>query len=601
MTLGLFRLAVTATIVGAVSGPAPVSAEEVGAFWQSARDRYNQMSDDACDGNSSAFRELMQAAIMEEHPVAQNDLAWVFGTERCQYYANDVEAVAELQLSSADAGYPVAQNNIAVKFMEGTGVTQNTDLAIDYFEAAIRAGYGKSAARLGVYFAEGIYVERNIARAEQLLEDAYFHDADPSMIAELADALDVAVVGTDPAPEPMDRWAYYDGEASWDLVQNGALLSSVFVGRDQETGDYYYGLYRVSDDPMIHFMGAAVSHANGSDTDLDINGCGAQNCLIDYGDSAQVRIPISRRNQAAMLEAFKAGSQVKFRYQTEASYAVNQFKTMTMGLKGSRKAIEDLERLAPAPAVRVDPPGGGGPDSDVVASARPAAPAPAPVPTTPVPTVQAPTYTGGPSYYHENTSNGDIFCAAEQRPDYSTGFYNELTEIQQNSWLNSLTGNVKPAATEYLTTATTAWQSGLHSSSSIMVFYKNGAVKELQNTARDGVFDIYDVLSGSWQIEDGRGIVMNLRSKWKYYSSGYDHFQCTGGSVALDRAYGPRDGNANSSWQTCSIQFNCERWSDNFPEKKSTSYYGSLVEWAPGDVAPKQMIWTQKQLELRRN
>ncbi|MEC8195338.1 MAG: hypothetical protein VX228_03220 [Pseudomonadota bacterium] len=166
-------------------------------------------------------------------------------------------------------------------------------------------------------------------------------------------------------------------------------------------------------------------------------------------------------------------------------------------------------------------------------------------------------------------------------------------------WLNSLTGTVKPAATEYLTTATTAWQSGLHSSSSIMVFYKNGAVKELQNTARDGVFDIYDVLSGSWQIEDGRGIVMNLRSKWKYYSSGYDYFQCTGGSVALDRAYGPRDGNAKSSWQVCSIQFKCERWSDNYPEKKSTNHYGSLVEWAPGDVAPKQLIWSQKQLAGR--
>ncbi len=582
-----------ACLLGLMSSGGVAVAEDAGAFWQPAREKFNKMSDDACDGDGAAFRELMQAAVMDEHPVARNDLAWVFATERCAFYDDDIEAVAYLQQQAADAGYPVAQNNIGVKYMEGTGVEKNVSLAEDYFEAAMRAGYGKSAAQLGIYYAEGVHVERNISRAEQLLEDAYMLEADPDMIGRLADALDQAVVGgggTEPEPAySTDRWSYYDSEASWDLVNNGALLASVFVGHDAEFGEYYYGLYRVSDDPMIHFMGVSVEHSGGRETELDMNGCGGQNCLIDYGDSGQVRIPISARNQAAMLEAFKSGDTVKFRYQTQASYAKDQFKTMTMGLKGSRQAIETLEREA---AVSRRSSGQARPTAQV------SVPQPAPSTQT---TVAEPTYTGGPSYYHENTSNGDIFCAAEERPDYSTGFYSELTEIQQNSWLNSLTGTVKPAATEYLTTATTAWQSGLHSSSSIMVFYKNGAVKELQNTARDGVFDIYDVLSGSWQIEDGRGIVMNLRSKWKYYSSGYDYFQCTGGSVALDRAYGPRDGNANSSWQTCSIQFTCERWSDNFPEKKPTNYYGSLVEWAPGDVAPKQMIWTQKQLELRRN
>jgi hypothetical protein len=346
-----------ACLLGLMSSGGVAVAEDAGAFWQPAREKFNKMSDDACDGDGAAFRELMQAAVMDEHPVARNDLAWVFATERCAFYDDDIEAVAYLQQQAADAGYPVAQNNIGVKYMEGTGVEKNVSLAEDYFEAAMRAGYGKSAAQLGIYYAEGVHVERNISRAEQLLEDAYMLEADPDMIGRLADALDQAVVGGGGSePEPAystDRWSYYDSEASWDLVYNGVLLASVFVGHDTEFGEYYYGLYRVSDDPMIHFMGVSVEHSGGRETALDMNGCGGQNCLIDYGDSGQVRIPISASNQAAILEAFKSGDTVKFRYQTQASYAKDQFKTMAMSLKGSRNAIEALEQEAAMRAQRL--------------------------------------------------------------------------------------------------------------------------------------------------------------------------------------------------------------------------------------------------------
>ncbi len=579
-----------ACVAGVVGGVGVARAEDAGAFWQPAREKFNQLSDEACDGNGRAFRELMQAAIMEEHPVAQNDLAWVFATERCQFFADDIEAVADLQKQAADAGYPVAQNNIGVKFMEGTGVEKNVSLAEDYFEAAMRAGYGKSAAQLGVYYAEGVHVERNISRAEQLLEDAYMLEADPDMIGQLAEALDQAVVGGGSEPQPAystDRWSYYDSEASWDLVHNGALLASVFVGHDAEFGEYYYGLYRVSDDPMIHFMGVSVAHAGGRETELDMNGCGGQTCLTDYGDSAQVRIPISARNQAPMLEAFKSGNTVKFRYQTQASYAQDQFKTMTMGLKGSRKAIEALERQA--------------------ALARPSSvpPTPAPQASAPrsAPSAQAkvaePSYTSGTSYYHEDTKNGDRFCQAEDQAEFPPHFFSELNELQIKGWVEEPTGLLKPANLDYLNTATTLWSGGLHSSSSgQLVFYKNGAVKELQHTARDGVFDIYEVLSGSWQRDPARGVVLRLKSKWSYWQSGHDHYECTGGTLASNTSFGFRDGK-NASWRSCSIVFKCERWSDERPERKPVQYHGSLVEWAPGDVAPKQLKWSQKELKGR--
>ncbi|WP_299350526.1 hypothetical protein [uncultured Shimia sp.] len=150
-----------------------------------------------------------------------------------------------------------------------------------------------------------------------------------------------------------DRWSYSDGEAGWDLVQNGDLVARVFLGRDYDTGGFYYGFYRVSDDPMIHFMGVSVAHSDGRVTELPAEGCYAQNCMTEYqgGDgiaSAQVRIPISPSLQADVLEEMKSGKDITFRYQSEANYAEDSFKRMRLGLKGSRKAIEALES-APTP------------------------------------------------------------------------------------------------------------------------------------------------------------------------------------------------------------------------------------------------------------
>ncbi|SMP27696.1 tetratricopeptide repeat protein [Shimia sagamensis] len=571
---------IAACIMGLVGGVGMGMAEDAGAFWQPAREKFNKMSDDACDGDGGAFRELMQAAIMEEHPVAQNDLAWVFGTERCQYYADDVEAVAELQKDSADAGYPVAQSNIGVKYMEGDGVGQNTDLAIDYFEAAMRAGYGEGAAQLGIYFAEGIHLVQNIARADLLLEDAYALGADQDMIDRLAAALEEAAPA--PAFVSSDRWAYDDGEAGYDLVQNGGLLARVFLGRDQETGGYYYGMYRVSDDPMIHFMGVSVKHANGRDTELDMNGCGGQNCLIDYGDSAQVRIPISGRNQAAMLEAFKSGDTIKFRYQTEASYAQNKFKNMTLGLKGSRKAIEAVQRSAPAPAV----------NTGNSSSNRPVSP-----PTSNVSDTGAqpePNYTGGPSYYQENTKDGDQFCQAVETAEYPPHFYSEFEPETQRLWLESPNHTLKPADLDYLGSATTVWMWGAATrrSGEPWVLYKNGTAKRLNHTARDGIFDVYEDFSGSWQRDGARGVVLRMKSKWKHSTSGYDYIECTGGTLTTQQASGWRQG-VKSFWQTCSMMWSCSEWSDKYPEKKTTTELHSLVEWAPGDIASKKLEWSQ--------
>jgi hypothetical protein len=35
----------------------------------------------------------------------------------------------------------------------------------------------------------------------------------------------------------------------------------------------------------------------------------------------------------------------------------------------------------------------------------------------------------------------------------------------------------------------------------------------------------------------------------------------------------------------------------NAPRKKPVQYYGTLLEWAEGDVAPKQLKWSQLELK----
>lgn len=329
----------------ALAAPMGAHAEQLDANWQQMRDYFNVVSDRACEGDGQALHRLMNAVYQENDPVAKNDLAWLYASEECVFSTGDLEVITDLQRQSADAGYPLAQSNYAVRLIKGDGVPRNIDLAKKYFLAAIEAEYGNAAVELGLFVVEGEYLVKDLAIAKSLYQSAITLGADKQELKKLRDKLDAEGKSN---ILTSNTWRYEDGEASWRLLSEGQYYSSVFVGRDGETGGFYLGFYREDDDPMIHFMSSTVIFANGSETELDTNGCYGTSCLSAYDDngvkSAQVRIPIPRRSAESTLEALKSGAKIKFRYQTAASYELDEFKTMTMSLDGSRKAIEKVER-----------------------------------------------------------------------------------------------------------------------------------------------------------------------------------------------------------------------------------------------------------------
>ena len=205
-------------------------------------------------------------------------------------------------------------------------------------------------------------------------------------------------------------------------VDDGALVAVQRLFQDFDfavfnlfsAAEFAFGMHGAAVNPGedIHFMGVSVAHSDGEDTELDADGCYARNCLTEYegGDgiaSAQVRIPIKTRFEAAMLEAMKSGQSITFRYQTEKSYADNSFMRMTLGLKGSRQAIEMVEAVAmpdhsdagQAPAAsdvatKTAAAGSGTAGTEVAASGD------------------------GVTFFQDDTQDGDEFCPARELADF---------------------------------------------------------------------------------------------------------------------------------------------------------------------------------------
>jgi len=337
-------------LVAPIFGPA--QAEELSNNLQHERDYYNALSQDACAGDSEAYRKLKADALDHDNPVAKNSLAWLYLGEECFSYEHGVTYAIELQIKSASAGYPIAINNYANRLLMGLGVTQNPDLAIEYFERAIGKGYGTSAAQLGMYYLGGEYLRQDYGRAVELLRVAVREGADSEDISELSELLDevsAQVVGLYPQQQAIE-WEYEVGLAGWGLVLNGRVVAEVFVDLDVDTGQLYYGFTRVSTDPILHFMGVSVMRS-GNNQELHFGKCGANNCLERFESAGEagsdtLRIPIVPNARAATLEAMKAGKDITFRFQTRDSYAEDQYVKLSFDLRGSRAAIEYVERDA---------------------------------------------------------------------------------------------------------------------------------------------------------------------------------------------------------------------------------------------------------------
>jgi len=88
---------------------------------------------------------------------------------------------------AADAGDPVALYETAFRYLQGFGVSRNTDEALRRFEAAVDANFGPAALNLGILYAYGSLVPQDYVRAYTWF--AIAAQLGVSEAAELRDAL----------------------------------------------------------------------------------------------------------------------------------------------------------------------------------------------------------------------------------------------------------------------------------------------------------------------------------------------------------------------------------------------------------------------------
>ena len=203
-------------------------AEELHGEWKPQRAYYNVLSDRACAGDVDAYEELTTAAKQLGNAVAMNDLAWVHSTDSYDFSHSDLEAAVELQRQSANAGYPIALSNYAVRLTEGIGTARDADAARVYFERAIAAGYGTAALLYADYLLSAEYFPIDIEKVGQLYNFAQNSGADSDHVQQLWVALSEA---EDTGTERFftDAWGVSDDEAHWDYVREGALRSRGFL------------------------------------------------------------------------------------------------------------------------------------------------------------------------------------------------------------------------------------------------------------------------------------------------------------------------------------------------------------------------------------
>jgi hypothetical protein len=358
-----FSQAVTAFII-LLSMPYAAQAEQLSDQLQDQREYYNALSDDACAGNQGAFDRLFEAATTQSNMVAKNDLAWVYLTESCKIsHQMSLRDAVLIQKESADDGYPVAMSSYAYRLMSGDGVAQDSARAKQYFGKAIYLGYGTAAVKLAGHYFDGTYLPQNYGKALDLLRIARELGADAPDLKTLAQKLDNASaneVGYPPLQQK-PNWALRGRAAAWTLIYKGREHAQVFVTSDPKTGQLTYGILRRSNNPMVHFMGVGVEFSGGDMKSLPFGKCGANNCLQSQEPDGKtsdtlVRIPIATSQSSAVLEAMKSGKNIEFRFQTQDDLPLNQFTKLSLGLKGSRAAIEQVERLAKRPTTAVNTP-----------------------------------------------------------------------------------------------------------------------------------------------------------------------------------------------------------------------------------------------------
>jgi hypothetical protein len=338
----------------------PASAEQLDSIWQIPRDIFNELSDQACEGDDRAYRKLVVGARVDEDPVAMSDLAWLYRNKECSFSeGKSALGLVALYKRSAEAGYPIAQSNYAEYLMEGDLIPRDPSLAKEYLHRAIDAGYGNAAVTLGLYYLSAEFLPIDDTKARSLYNRARKEGSDTGQLEKLAAELEkIAEMSNAETTDELqlteidgrekfftESWGFGYGQARWDYVPNGKFESRVYVGVYEDSKQFYLGMMRDTNDPIIRLLGVSVEYSDERINHLDLSFCQTDTCdVTQYGDNfghpgswIDITLPLSKQRQ--VLDAVKSGSYIIFRYETK-----NGIKNNTLSLKGSRKAIEKLEQ-----------------------------------------------------------------------------------------------------------------------------------------------------------------------------------------------------------------------------------------------------------------
>lgn len=131
-------------------------------------------------GNYAEAAELFTPLAAEGHLPSLNNLALLYS--RGLGVARDEERAIEFYGRAAEAGYPIAQFNLAMICVKRGDQVEATT----YLRDAAQRGHLRSQVQLGVRFAEGIGAEQNVVRGV-----AWLAVAGKSAKSELALRIDV--------------------------------------------------------------------------------------------------------------------------------------------------------------------------------------------------------------------------------------------------------------------------------------------------------------------------------------------------------------------------------------------------------------------------
>ena len=124
-------------------------------------------------------RRLVETAANKGYAKAMRVMGRLYSGLVEGFVADENKALFWYQ-KSAELGDPEAQNQLAGRFLTGTGVRADLGKAIEWYQKSAEQGFPDSQVALGTIFAEGRGVERDINKARELITSAAEKDYIPA-------------------------------------------------------------------------------------------------------------------------------------------------------------------------------------------------------------------------------------------------------------------------------------------------------------------------------------------------------------------------------------------------------------------------------------